>query len=130
MRSTDKLFYRLPDRVYTIGATGACLLSKKSTFTALNGFDEDLFPIAFNDVDYCLKLLKANMRIIVHTDISHIHHESISRHDEGVLGVSDDERRSFSLLMKKWKPFLESVQHHYPKNDLPIEILKSWRPDR
>ena len=64
-----------------------------------------------------------------HTDIHQTHHESISRQAQDERGVSNDERKSYKLLMKKWRPFLNSLQS-YPKNDLPQEILESWSPDR
>ena len=129
LRSSDPLFYHMPDRSYVTGVTGACLLTKKSTFVALDGFDADQFPIAFNDVDYCLKILKADKLIVHHTDIHQTHHESITRQAVGDQGVSQGERESFRLLMRKWRPFLTTLKR-YPKNDLPKEILESWRPDR
>jgi GT2 family glycosyltransferase len=129
LRSTDPLFYHMPDRSYMTGVTAACMLTKKSTFVSLEGFDAQQFPIAFNDVDYCLKLLKDDKLIVHHTDITHIHHESISRQVDGDKGVSEGERQSFKQLINKWKPFLTTLTR-YPKNDLPKEILKSWRPNR
>ena len=119
LRTTDPLFYNMGARIYTMGVTAACMLTKKSTFTLQGGFDEENFPISFNDVDYCLNLLKSHQKVILHTDISHVHHESVSRNiDSKALSV---EKKSFRRLMKKWRPFLNSLQG-YPMSLSLIHI--------
>ena len=64
----------------TMGAvTGACMLVTRSCFDALGGFDADAFPIAYNDVDLCLRARTAGFRT-VWTPFAHlVHHESLSR---------------------------------------------------
>jgi len=37
--------------------TGACMLTKKSIFEEIGGLDEVNLAIAFNDIDYCMKLV-------------------------------------------------------------------------
>ncbi|MGD0943985.1 MAG: glycosyltransferase family 2 protein [Acidimicrobiales bacterium] len=58
--------------------TGACMMTRRSCFEDLGGFDTAL-PVAFNDVDYCLRLRKKGL-LVVYTPLAElIHHESKSR---------------------------------------------------
>jgi len=70
---------------HEVGAvTGACLLTWKSTWDMLGGLDESL-AVAFNDVDYCLRVQHgAGQRILWCPDALLYHHESVSR------GAEDD----------------------------------------
>ena len=58
--------------------TAACLLVQKDKFMAVDGLDETAFPVAFNDVDLCLKLNAAGWRNIMVAEARLIHHESKS----------------------------------------------------
>ncbi len=62
--------------------TAACMLTRKSAFEAVGGFDETELTVAFNDVDLCLKLIAANWQIIYTPDAVAEHQESISRGDD------------------------------------------------
>lgn len=63
--------------------TAACLLTPRKLFLELGGFDAARFPVAFNDVDYCLRLRKAGKAIVWTPHAQLMHHESASRgHDE------------------------------------------------
>ncbi len=64
----------------TIGAvTGACMLVTRACFDALGGFDEVAFPIAYNDVDLCLRARAAGFRTLWTPFATLTHHESVSR---------------------------------------------------
>ncbi|MDD2705320.1 MAG: glycosyltransferase family 2 protein, partial [Acidocella sp.] len=62
--------------------TGACMLVRKMAFEALCGFDEQELTIAFNDVDLCVKLMRAGWKVIYMPDAVAEHRESISRGDD------------------------------------------------
>ena len=87
-------------RKYVIGVTAACMLTKKTIYNSVNGFDEVRFPIAFNDVDYCLKLNEKRYRLIQDSSVINYHHESVSRSTDG---SKRNEAKSFKKLMTKWK---------------------------
>lgn len=59
--------------------TAACLVVAKEKFEAVGGLDEDKLAIAYNDIDFCLKLRAAGWRNIYASDAVLIHHESKSR---------------------------------------------------
>ncbi|MCR5814047.1 MAG: glycosyltransferase family 2 protein [Desulfovibrio sp.] len=59
--------------------TAACMLTPKDLFTRLGGFDSQRYPVAFNDVDYCLRVREENYRILWTPYARLRHHESASR---------------------------------------------------
>jgi GT2 family glycosyltransferase len=61
-----------------IAVTGACLMVERAKFEAAGGFDER-FPIAYNDVEFCFRLVKRGFFNIVCKAAQLIHYESASR---------------------------------------------------
>lgn len=59
--------------------TGACLLTRTKLFKELKGFDEESFGVAYNDVDFCLKVIKENKRVVWCHSALLYHHEGVSR---------------------------------------------------
>ena len=59
--------------------TGACFLVSKACFAKVGPFDEALFAIAYNDVDFCLRARQAGFRIVWTPFAKLAHHESASR---------------------------------------------------
>jgi O-antigen biosynthesis protein len=74
------------DRLVTVtnvsAVTGACLVVRKDVYEQVGGLDENLFRVAFNDVDLCLKVAAAGYLNIWTPFAELIHHESISRGKE------------------------------------------------
>ena len=62
--------------------TAACLAVRKSVFEQVNGLNEQDLTIAFNDVDFCLKVQQAGYRNLWTPYAEMIHHESVSRGTE------------------------------------------------
>lgn len=59
--------------------TAACLIVKRETYISLNGLDETAFPVAFNDVDFCLRILTSGKDLIWSPNALLVHAESASR---------------------------------------------------
>lgn len=83
--------------------TGACLVMRREVFRAVGGFDEENLPVAFNDVDLCLRVREAGYRI-VWTPYAVLHHfESYSRGDDQ---MSAEKRARFnrekSFMLSRW----------------------------
>ena len=64
------------------GVTAACLLVRKSVYEQVAGLDEVHLKVAFNDVDFCLKLNEAGYRNIWTPYAEMYHHESATRGTE------------------------------------------------
>jgi glycosyltransferase involved in cell wall biosynthesis len=59
--------------------TGACLLVRRSHYEAVGGLNEEQLKVAFNDVDFCLKLREQGLQNVYAPAARLIHHESVSR---------------------------------------------------
>ena len=95
--------------------TGACLMVKKELFAAVDGFDEDFLKVAYNDVDFCMKI-RALHKLIVYTPFAELYHyESKSR---GSDLVGDNFKRwsaERDYFLKKWEQELEKGDPYYNK---------------
>lgn len=61
-----------------MAVTAACLMVKKSAYDQVGGLEEQL-KVAYNDVDFCLKLLDNGYNNIILPDVELYHYESKSR---------------------------------------------------
>jgi O-antigen biosynthesis protein len=59
--------------------TGACMLVSKACLRRVGPFDETTFPVAYNDVDFCLRAVNSGFRVIWTPFACLVHHESASR---------------------------------------------------
>ena len=64
-----------------LAVTGACMCIRKILFERAGGFDEAL-PVAYNDVDLCVRLYKMGLYNICVNDTFLIHHESATRRND------------------------------------------------
>ena len=58
--------------------TGACLFMRKADYVTLGGCDEG-FPVAYNDIDLCMRVRDRGLKVICDPGIRLVHHESRSR---------------------------------------------------
>ena len=58
--------------------TAACLMIRRTIFETLGGFD-DTFPVVYNDVDFCVRVMRAGYRNVYTPFAVLYHHESASR---------------------------------------------------
>ena len=107
-------FYRLHLLQNYEAVTAACLLVRKSIYEEVNGLDEKKFKVAFNDVDFCLKVRRKGYRNLWTPYAVMFHHESVSR---GSDQTEKNRKRFMSEVMemkKKWKSTLEHDPNYNP----------------
>lgn len=88
------------------GVTGACLLTPRSVWEELGGFDE-AFAVAFNDVDYCLRVRESGRRIIWTPHAVLYHFESQTR--PGNASSAED-----ALVVERWQHVLDRDPYGNP----------------
>lgn len=96
--------------------TGACLFSRKELYEEAGFMDEKLFKVAFNDVDFCLKLLEKGYRNVYNPYIELLHLESKSRGYEYSKKQEERFEKEKNSFKEKWKDFLEAGDPYYNKN--------------
>ena len=89
--------------------TAACLVVQRLKFEEVSGFEEEL-AIAFNDVDFCLRLRKQGYRNIWVPYATLYHHESASRGSEHTPEKQKRFERECAYMEKAWGQIL----HHDP----------------
>ncbi len=82
--------------------TAACLLTRRVDYLAVGGLDDILFPINFNDVDFCLKLRARGKRIIFTPHARLLHLESSSRGDHQAAHRKRLFERELRSLRTRW----------------------------
>jgi GT2 family glycosyltransferase len=95
--------------------TAACMMVRKEVFDEIGGFDEKM-PIAFNDVDFCLKIREKGY-LIVYTPYAELYHyESKTRGYEDTPEKKARLTVELQYLKKKWKHVLEKGDPYYNPN--------------
>ncbi len=94
--------------------TGACLLVGREQYDQVGGLDEN-FSVAFNDVDFCLKLRKAGYLNVFTPFCELFHYESKTR------GMEEGEKlkrfqNEVALFREKWKEELEAGDPYFNPN--------------
>ena len=72
-------FHRHALPQFASAVTAACLVVMRERFLAVGGLDESNFPVAFNDVDLCMRLNRRGWQALYEPRATLIHHESVSR---------------------------------------------------
>lgn len=92
--------------------TAACLLTKRSLFDAVGGFTEKL-AVAFNDVDYCMKVRTLGKLVVYNPYAKFYHYESKSR---GMEDTPEKLARFHSEILTfgtTWKDILRDGDPYY-----------------
>jgi GT2 family glycosyltransferase len=87
--------------------TAACMLSRKAVFDEVGGFNEHELAVAWNDVDYCLRLQEKRYRVVF-TPYALLHHfESQSR------GNAKDQGE-VAYMKRRWKAMIDRDPFYNP----------------
>lgn len=95
--------------------TAACLMVKKSTYEAIEGFDEK-FTISFNDVDFCLKIRSLGELIVYSPYAKFYHYESKSRGPDTKGEKRLRMEQEAARLRHKWPKIYQNGDPYYNKN--------------
>jgi GT2 family glycosyltransferase len=106
--------------------TGACVLISRECLAAVGEFDEDVFPIAYNDVDFCIRAVAHGFRVIWTPFSKLIHHESASRgSDETPINIARFEKDKENLRNRHGTQGYEDAAFNpwYSKNHSEPDFL-------
>ena len=124
-------FDRLRITANCAAVTGACLMVKKARFLEVGGFDEAL-SVAFNDVDFCIRLLKAGYYNLCLSHLTIYHHESQTRGPEDTVEKRIRFQGEIELMKARWGNLLENDPFYSPhltrdREDFSISVASSHR---
>jgi glycosyltransferase involved in cell wall biosynthesis len=96
--------------------TGACLMVKTKIYKDLNGLNEKELKVAYNDVDFCLRVQEKGFKNIFTPYCEAYHHESISRGPEDNLKKMSGLLREARFLQKRHFKIMKKGDPYYNPN--------------
>ena len=109
--------------------TAACLVIKKSIYHELNGLDEANLAIAFNDIDFCLRVREAGYRNVWTPYAELYHHESATRGSEDTSAKQLRFTKEVLYMKKRWGDELMNDPAYSPNLTLVREDFSyAWPP--
>lgn len=128
-RTANGYFSRIICAQDLSAVTAACMMVKRSVFEEVEGFDVK-FKVAFNDIDFCMKVGKAGKLVVYNPYAELYHYESKTR---GLEDTEEKVRRFNSEIerfAKKWPGILKKGDPFYSPN-LSIKkcdfSIRSWK---
>lgn len=109
--------------------TAACLIVQKKHYVAVNGLNEAELKVAFNDVDFCLRLREAGLRNVWTPYAELFHHESATRGED----TNPEKQQRFAgevrYMMERWGDALTRDPAYNPNLTLDHEDFSlAWPP--
>ena len=95
--------------------TAAALITKKSVFEEVGGFSEEL-AVAFNDIDFCMKVRDKNYLVVYNPYALFYHYESKSRGLEDSPEKIERFNKETAIFMKRWPDILANGDPYYNPN--------------
>jgi hypothetical protein len=120
--------------------TAACLVTRRSVYEQVGGLDEETFAVAYNDVDYCLKVGAAGY-LVLWTPFARLLHEASASLRSDAEGKAVEERnarftREKLAMYRKWMPRI-AFDRAYNRNlsslglgfAIETEDAPTWDPE-
>jgi GT2 family glycosyltransferase len=118
---------KLPQALSAV--TAACLLVRKDVFEKVGGLDEENLKIAFNDVDFCLKVRALGYRNVWTPYAELYHYESLSRGTEDTPEKQARFAKEAEYMMNIWGTALLHDPFYNPNLSLVSEDFSlAWGP--
>src|ERR1017187_963007 len=136
VRNEDGYFSRAHLLQNFSAVTGACMVLRKELYLQLGGLDETNLPVAFNDIDFCLRLIKAGYRIVWSPHAELYHHESASRGLEDTLAKQKRFLAEVAFMKNRWGREIEADPYYNPNLSIetkpftlafPPRVEKPWK---
>ena len=105
--------------------TAACMMIRKEIYENAGGFDEKSFKVAFNDVDFCLRVEKLGCRNLWTPFAELVHYESASRgDDQSTIEKRIRSSREIVSLQNRWR--LKSYRDPKYNPNLTMLSEQNW----
>lgn len=108
--------------------SAACLVVRRELYDAVGGLDERSLKVAYNDVDFCLKLDAAGYRNLWTPYAELYHHESVSRGRRSNWVDKYRMRKEVKVMRKRWGERLLNDLYYNPyltleREDFTLSLL-------
>ncbi len=116
---------RLKARQRLSAVTGACLVTPKPTYEELGGLDARHLAVAYNDVDYCLRVDSSGRRVVFTPHAKIIHRESASRGSDAMPRKLTRLHRELAFMKHRWRDVLRRDPWAMPGAPASI-VQRGW----
>jgi glycosyltransferase involved in cell wall biosynthesis len=129
-RLSPGYFGRLQVAQNLSAVTAACVVVRREAWDQVGGLDEQNLPIAFNDVDFGLRLREAGWGVVWSPYAELFHHESVSRGPDDTGPRATAFAHEFEYMQKRWGPrVLRNDPYYNPNLSLTAEDFSlAWPP--
>ena len=110
--------------------TAACMVMRRSVFVEAGGFDEANLPVAYNDVDLCLRLRERGYRNILTPFAEMVHRGSASRGADELPAQRERLRSEIEHMRRRWGDALLHDPCFSPNFSLDSAVPDFARPPR
>ena len=109
--------------------TGACMVVRRQAWDEVGGLDEQHLAVAFNDVDFGLRLRQAGWRVVWTPHASLYHHESVSRGTDTAASRTVGYGKEVGYMQSHWGETLRSDPAYNPNLTAVTEDFSlAWPP--
>jgi GT2 family glycosyltransferase len=109
--------------------TAACLVVRRDTFEKVGGLDESL-AVAFNDIDFCLRVRATGLRNLWTPFAELYHHESASRGAEDTPEKHERFRREVETMIGRWRDVIAHDPAYNPNLSMEFTDYSLAAPPR
>jgi GT2 family glycosyltransferase len=110
--------------------TAACLVVRRQVFEEVGGFDEAHLTIAYNDLDFCLRVRGRGYRNLWTPHAEFYHRESASRGHEDTPTKRERFQQEIEFMRRKWGRALQHDPSYNPNLSLDGESFTLAFPPR
>lgn len=107
--------------------TAACMMVKRQVFEEVQGFEEQL-SVAFNDVDFCLRVREKQYLVVYDPYVELYHYESKSRGAEDSKEKVRRFQSEIEFMRCRWEALLKKGDPYYNKNLSLVKWNYSLKP--
>jgi len=111
-------------------STAACLVVKRSRYQQVGGLDEKNLTVAFNDIDFCLRLREAGYRNLWTPHATLFHMESASRGSDMDTDKFERFEKEVNYMQERWGELLLADPFYNPNLSLSDERMSLAEPPR
>lgn len=128
-RDADGYLLQLQTVREVAAVTAACLVVRRELYLKVGGLDETELPVAFNDVDFCFRLLRAGYRNVWTPYAELLHRESASRGNDERGADRQRFLREEAVMRGRWAALIANDPYYSPNLSLDSNVPRpAWPP--
>jgi glycosyltransferase involved in cell wall biosynthesis len=101
-----------------LAVTGACMYVRREVIEQVGELDER-YPMAYEDVDWCLRAWQAGFGVWYFPTARLVHHESVTRG----MDVGERERSSQRVFWERWSEFFDARSVYASEQERQLRIV-------